>query len=336
MPLLEVENLQVEYRSANSSLPVVRGLSFTMDYHETVGLVGESGCGKSTVALAIMGLLPSTGRIVSGSVRIEGVELVNKPERELCRLRGKQMAMVFQDPFASLDPTMTIGAQLQEAIRAHLPVNRSQAYLLALNLLKATHLPSPQTRMRQYPHELSGGQRQRVMIAIAFACNPLLLLADEPTTALDVTVQAQILQRMAELQRQTGTGLLLITHDLGVVAETCDRVLVMYAGQLVETGTTTQVFSSPLHPYTKGLLASTLSLEEREGYRKPLPTLPGAPPNPAELPAGCPFFPRCESRIPGVCDRQTIPLFSLAPGQQVRCLLYEGKSHGNPSSTSHV
>ncbi len=334
MPLLEVQNLQVQFQTAEQTVYAVSDLSFTLDRNETVGLVGESGSGKSATALALMGLPPA--KITGGSVRFDGEELIGKPSKFLQKLRGQQMAMIFQDPFSSLDPTMSIGAQLLEAIRIHLPLKGKAAYDYAVELLKTVHIPTPEQKMRQFPYELSGGQRQRVLIAMAFACKPLLLIADEPTTALDVTVQAQILDRMAALQRQNGSGLLLITHDLGIVAETCNRTLVMYAGQLVEAGTTEQIFRTPLHPYTQGLLAATIPLEEPEARRQRLPTIPGQPPSLTQKPTGCPFFPRCSARIPNRCDKEIVPLYSLSSGQQVRCLLYEDQKHGTPSVVSSV
>ncbi|CCW34007.1 oligopeptide/dipeptide ABC transporter, ATP-binding protein [Chthonomonas calidirosea] len=334
MPLLEVQNLQVQFQTPEQTVYAVSDLSFTLDRNETVGLVGESGSGKSATALALMGLPPA--KITGGSIRFDGEELVGKPAEFLQKLRGQKMAMIFQDPFSSLDPTMSIGAQLIEAIRIHLPLKGKAAYAYALELLKNVHMPTPEQKMRQFPHELSGGQRQRVLIAMAFACKPLLLIADEPTTALDVTVQAQILDRTAVLQRQHSSGLLLITHDLGVVAETCHRTLVMYAGQLMEAGTTEQIFRNPLHPYTQGLLAATIPLEKPEARRQPLPTIPGQPPSLTQKFTGCPFFPRCRARIPNLCDKEKVPLYSLPSGRQVRCLLYADQRSGTSSDVSSV
>ncbi len=301
---------------------MVRGISFSVQQGETVGLVGESGSGKSVTALSLLGLLPDPpAHIAGGSVRLQGDELVGKPEKFLRSVRGARIAMVFQDPFASLNPTMTLGEQIAEPIRLHKHLGRREAKQEALRLLHAVRIPSPETRYGQYPHEVSGGQRQRVMIAIAFACHPALLIADEPTTALDVTVQAQILGLMADMQRTTDTGILLITHDFGVVAQVCDRVLVMYAGQIVETGTTEQIFRAPSHPYTQGLLASLpQSGKDRTGH---LQSMPGQAPNITELPTGCPFYARCPHRMPDICPIHEPEAFETEPGHAARCYLYD-------------
>ncbi|HLK60171.1 MAG TPA: ABC transporter ATP-binding protein [Chthonomonadaceae bacterium] len=322
-PLLEVEDLRTEFRTLVGTVPAVRGVSFRVERGETVGIVGESGSGKSVTALSLMRLVPNPpGRIVGGSVRLEGKELLALPEREMQQVRGERMAMVFQDPFSSLDPTMTLGAQVAEPIRLHTGVSRSEAKRQALRLLQAVRIPSPEIRYRQYPHQVSGGQRQRVMIAIAFACNPELLIADEPTTALDVTVQAQILALMADMQKKTNAGILLITHDLGVVAEVCDRVLVMYAGTIVESGTVDQIFTAPKHPYTQGLLASLPQISTDRSRR--LVSIPGQPPDLAHLPPGCPFFDRCPQRMPDICPTREPQPTTPEPGQRVRCYLYGG------------
>ncbi len=322
MMLLEVENLRTEFRSRGTTVQAVRGVTFHVERGETVGVVGESGSGKSVTALSIMGLVPSPpGHITAGSVRLDGQNLLSSTSRELRSIRGARMAMVFQDPFSCLNPTMTLGAQVAEPIRLHSRASRHEAKARALALLRAVRMPSPEIRYRQYPHEISGGQRQRVMIAMAFACNPELLIADEPTTALDVTVQAQILALMAEMQKKTNTGILLITHDIGVVAESCDRVLVMYAGQIVESGPVHQVLSTPRHPYTQGLLAS---LPQIGGERRRLSSIPGQPPDLSNLPNGCPFVPRCPSRMVEICPTREPGLTEPAPGQTTRCFLYGG------------
>jgi len=323
LALLEVENLQTEFRSRGSTVQAVRGVSFQVERGETVGVVGESGSGKSVTALSVMGLVPSPpGHITNGSVRLDGKDLLSASPAEMCRIRGAKMAMVFQDPFSCLNPTMTLGAQVAESIRLHKGVSRREARERALALLQAVRIPSPEIRYRQYPHEISGGQRQRVMIAMAFACNPDLLIADEPTTALDVTVQAQILALMGEMQKKTDTGILLITHDIGVVAESCDRVLVMYAGQIVESGTVEQVLCSPKHPYTQGLLES---LPHIDAERHRLASIPGQPPDLAHLPLGCPFYPRCPKRMPEICQSREPAPSEPAPGQFTRCYLYGGE-----------
>jgi oligopeptide/dipeptide ABC transporter ATP-binding protein len=322
LALLEVDDLKTEFRSRGSVVQAVRGVSFQVERGETVGVVGESGSGKSVTALSVMGLVPSPpGRISNGSVRLDGQELLRATSREMCDIRGAKMAMVFQDPFSCLNPTMTLGAQVSESIRLHKGVSRSEARERTLDLLRAVRIPSPEIRYKQYPHEISGGQRQRIMIAMAFACNPDLLIADEPTTALDVTVQAQILALMGDMQKKTDTGILLITHDIGVVAESCDRVLVMYAGQIVESGTVEQVLCSPKHPYTQGLLDS---LPQIGVERRRLASIPGQPPDLAHLPPGCPFYPRCPKRMPDICQSREPDLSEPSPGQLTRCFLYGG------------
>jgi oligopeptide/dipeptide ABC transporter ATP-binding protein len=323
MSLLEVNNLQTEFRTGAERVRAVRGVSFRVERGETVGIVGESGSGKSVTALSIMGLIPTPpGRITGGSVRLNGEELIGKPAREMQRIRGSRMAMVFQDPFSCLNPTMTLGAQVAEPIRLHKNASRAEAREQALRLFEAVRIPNPETRLRQYPHQISGGQRQRVMIAMAFACNPELLIADEPTTALDVTVQAQVLALMAEMQRSSNAGVLMITHDLGVVAEVCDRVLVMYAGMVVESGTTEQIFRAPKHPYTQGLLASLPQIEASSAQR--LFSIPGQPPDLQHLPPGCPFYDRCPKRMPDICPTREPEQTEPEPGQTTRCFLYGG------------
>jgi oligopeptide transport system ATP-binding protein len=319
--LLEVENLQTEFRAGAGAVRAVRGVSFRVERGETVGIVGESGSGKSVTALSIMGLIPSPpGRVVGGSVRFAGEELIGKPAREMQKLRGARMAMVFQDPFSCLNPTMTLGAQVAEPIRLHTNASRTEARAQALRLFEAVRIPNPETRLRQYPHQISGGQRQRVMIAMAFACNPELLIADEPTTALDVTVQAQVLTLMTDMQRKSNAGVLLITHDLGVVAEVCDRVLVMYAGMVVESGTVAQIFRAPRHPYTQGLLASLPQIGADRAQR--LVSISGQPPDLQHLPPGCPFYDRCPRRMPDICPTREPQQTEPEPGQMVRCYLY--------------
>lgn len=323
MALLEVENLATEFRSGSKAVRAVRGVSFQLDRGETVGIVGESGSGKSVTALSVMGLISPPGRIVGGSVRLDGENLLTAGSKELRSLRGSRMAMVFQDPFSCLNPTMTLGAQVMEPIRLHTRASTEEAKERAIGLLRAVRIPSPELRFRQYPHEISGGQRQRVMIAMAFACNPELLIADEPTTALDVTVQAQILALMSDMQKKTNTGILLITHDLGVVAESCDRVLVMYAGQIVESGSVEQVLRAPKHPYTQGLLAALPQIGQA---RTRLVSIPGQPPSLSDLPSGCPFYARCPKRMPEICLTKEPTLSEPAAGQQTRCYLYSDSS----------
>ncbi len=321
-PLLDVRNLTAAFSVGDTLVPAVRDVSFSMDRGEVVGLVGESGCGKSATALSLMRLLPDPpGRISSGSVLLDGVDVLRMGDSELRQTRGGRIAMVFQDPFSCLNPTMTLGEQVIEAVRAHSTLSRGEARLRALELLRSVHMPVPELRMKQYPHQVSGGQRQRVMIAMAFAGNPELIIADEPTTALDVTVQAQVLSLMLDLRTRTGAAILLITHDLGIVAETCDRIMVMYAGRIVEEGPTAAVFSSPMHPYTKGLLASLPPMEGPRSAR--LPSIPGQPPAPAEIGRGCAFAERCPNAM-DVCREREPARIEAEPGRAVRCLLHGG------------
>jgi oligopeptide transport system ATP-binding protein len=321
-PLLEVENLETEFHTSGGIVRAVRGVSFHVHRGETVGIVGESGSGKSVTSLSLMRLIPNPpGRIAGGSVKLDGQEILNLPERQMRAIRGGRMAMIFQDPFSSLNPTMTLGEQVTEAIRAHAKVSKREARNRALELFRLVRIPSPEIRLKQYPHQISGGQRQRVMIAIAFSTSPELLIADEPTTALDVTVQAQIMALMADFQKRSNAAILLITHDLGVVAEMCDRVLVMYAGQIVEQGTAEQIFRAPKHPYTVGLLESLPQLNADRRAR--LVSIPGQPPDLAHLPPGCPFEDRCPRRMDICRTREPLPT-EPEPGQTVRCYLYGG------------
>jgi peptide/nickel transport system ATP-binding protein len=288
--LLEVRDLTVRFRTEAGTVHAVNGLDLDIHAGEIVGLVGESGSGKSVSSRAVMGLLPPRTSTVSGSIRLEGDELVGLPEASYRRVRGERVAMIFQDPLTALDPLYRAGDQVSEALRFHFGMSRSAARGPVIELFGAVGLPDPVDVVERYPHELSGGMRQRVMIAMALACEPELLIADEPTTALDVTVQAQILELLRSLARDRGMALLLITHDLGVVRELCERAVVLYAGRVVEEAPVTQLLSSPRHPYTAGLRASIPSLAER---RRRLPQIPGNPPDPASLPSGCAFAPRC-------------------------------------------
>ena len=288
--LLSVENLTVDFPSGDGAVHAVRGVSYELHPGEVLGIVGESGSGKSVTSMAVMGLLPKTAR-VSGSVRFRGEELLGKSDKELTRVRGKNIAMIFQDPMTSLNPVYKIGYQLAEAVRAHNDVTRQQARKRAIELLDLVNIPQPDKRADQYPHEFSGGMRQRVVIAIAMANDPDVIIADEPTTALDVTVQAQVLESLRSAQRETGAAMVLITHDLGVVAGQADRVLVMYAGKPVEIGTVEDIYYNPRMPYTLGLLGSLPRLDNRHQSR--LTPIQGAPPSLVNLPPGCPFTPRC-------------------------------------------
>jgi peptide/nickel transport system ATP-binding protein len=315
-PILEVEDLRVRFKTQRGLVYAVNGVSFDVRPGETLGLVGESGCGKSVTALATMGILARAAQISSGSIKLEGRELIGLSERAWRRIRGKEIAMIFQDPMTSLNPVITVGAQLREAIEEHLDLDRKAATRRAVELLDQVGIPSAADRLRNYPHQFSGGMRQRVMIAMALACEPKLLIADEPTTALDVTIQAQILDLLRDLVTDRGTSLVLITHDLGVVAGMCERVKVMYAGTLVEEGTADELFAAPRHPYTLGLLQSIPRLDT--GRRQPLRPIPGAPRNMLSEPNSCPFAPRCRNRIDR-CTAELPQLERLETGQRAAC-----------------
>ncbi len=307
--VLEVADLRVEFRTDEGRVAAVRGVSFQLHRGEVLGIVGESGSGKSVTSLAMMGLLGGPAR-VSGSVRLGGTELLAASDRELSRVRGQSIAMIFQDPMTSLNPVYPIGYQIAEAIRAHHDVTRGAARTQAVELLEAVSIPNPNERVDNYPHELSGGMRQRVVIAIAMANSPDVIIADEPTTALDVTVQAQILDALHTARVRTGAAMLLITHDLGVIAGQADRVLVMYAGKVVEAGTVEEIFYAPRMPYTLGLLGSQPRLDVRSQRLHPIS---GAPPSALSLPPGCPFAPRCPLAAP-VCEAEEPPLVATGTG----------------------
>jgi peptide/nickel transport system ATP-binding protein len=296
--LLEVDRLQTFFYTRHGVVKAVDGVSFCLAPGETLAIVGESGCGKSITALSLMRLVPDPpGRIVGGAVKLAGVDLLGLDDEAMRGVRGKDIAMIFQEPMSSLNPVLTIGSQIAEAVLLHEPLSRAQAWQKAIDMLRLVRISEPEQRANEYPHQLSGGMRQRVMIAIALACNPLLLIADEPTTALDVTIQAQILAIMLELQRELGTAVILITHDLGVVAETAQRVIVMYAGRKVEEASVDDLFAHPQHPYTRGLMASIPRLalmrgaDQETGGR--LQEIPGMVPALSHLPTGCVFAPRC-------------------------------------------
>jgi len=315
-PLLEVQDLHVVFEGdRNSRTEAVSGVSFALARGKTLGIVGESGCGKSVTALAIMRLLPKAGTQVSGSVVFEGRELASLPEREMQDLRGNRLAMIFQEPMTSLNPSFTIGDQIGEALVRHRGLSARAARSAAIDMLERVRIPSARARVDDYPHKLSGGMRQRVMIAIALACAPALLIADEPTTALDVTIQAQILELLAKLRAETGTAIILITHDLGVVAETCDEVAVMYAGEIVELAPAARVFAAPQHPYTVGLLGSIPHMSAR---RERLATIAGSVPSLAGVFVGCRFSGRCPF-ADARCRSKAPPLAQIAAGHFSRC-----------------
>lgn len=322
--LLSVKDLTVEFQTEDGLMKAVEGVSFEVNKGETLGIVGESGCGKSVTALSIMQLLAKpVGKIKSGSIVFEGQDLLKLKESELRKLRGNRISMIFQEPMTSLNPVFTIGDQIMEAVRLHQGLNKKDALAKSIELLKLVGIPAPELRVFNYPHQLSGGMRQRVMIAMALSCKPDLLIADEPTTALDVTIQAQIMELMRSLQQELKMGIILITHDLGVVAETCDKVAVMYAGQIVEQATVREIFSSPRHPYTLGLLNSVPGYHGGEEIRgidgKPrLKTIPGMVPNLLELGIGCRFHDRCFKAKPK-CTEKEIPLES-ENNRKYRCI----------------
>jgi len=323
--LLEVESLSVSFRMDRGVARAVDRVSLRIDAGESVGIVGESGCGKTVTALSLLGLIPTPpGEVdASSSIRWKGEELVGISPRRLRALRGNEMAMIFQEPMSSLNPVLRIGTQIGEALTLHRGVDGRRARKMAVDLLGEVGIPEPARRVDEYPHQLSGGMRQRVMIAIALSCEPALLIADEPTTALDVTIQAQILDLLRELRQQRGMALLLITHDLAVVAESCDRVLVMYGGQIVETGPVSEVFRHPRHPYTQGLLNS-LPLLGSEGH--PLRPIPGRVPSPFEWPIGCRFIDRCNRRTERCAEPP--PLFRPSLARTHRCWLEQGGEAG--------
>ncbi|GEO36261.1 ABC transporter ATP-binding protein [Skermanella aerolata] len=311
----EIRNLQVGFRTDQGSFNVLDGVSFTVRSGRTLCLVGESGCGKSVTALSIMGLLAPTAHIGRGEILLEGTDILKLDRKGLNERRGDRMAMIFQEPMTSLNPVFTIGDQITEGILRHRQVGRADAHKRAVEMLRKVRIPAPEQRMTDYPHQLSGGMRQRVMIAMALANDPRLLIADEPTTALDVTIQAQILELIRTLQDDTGTAVLLITHDLGVVAEVGDDVAVMYAGRIVEQAAVTDLFADPQHPYTLGLLSSIPRLDADLG---PLPTIRGSVPAPSEMPAGCRFSTRCPF-ADDHCRTEEPPLAEIATGHKVAC-----------------
>jgi oligopeptide transport system ATP-binding protein len=314
--LLQISNLEVEFRTYAGVVRAVRGVDFVVAPGEVVAIVGESGCGKSVTAQSIMQLIPSPpGKITGGSIIFNGEEILRKNEKQMQKIRGNSIGMIFQDPMTYLNPVLTIATQVTENLRLHKGMTRKKALQRAVELFQLVGIPEPENRLKQYPHQFSGGMRQRVMIAMALACEPQLIIADEPTTALDVTVQAQILELIKGLKERFRTAIILITHDLGVVAGQADRILVMYAGQIVETGTLDQVLKEPLHPYTWGLLKSVPRLDAVKGQK--LTPIWGQPPDLLQHFTCCPFLPRCDYAM-GICSREMPPFFN---GSRVRCWL---------------
>jgi oligopeptide/dipeptide ABC transporter ATP-binding protein len=321
--LLEINNLKTQFPTRAGLVRAVDDVSFYLDRGELLGLVGESGCGKSMTALSVMRLIAKPGKIVGGEILFDGKDLLKLSEAEMRHMRGDDIAMIFQDPMTSLNPVYTVGEQIAEALRLHRKLSHKQAKHEAIEAMREVAIPDPARRAGDYPHQLSGGMRQRVMIAMALACNPKLLIADEPTTALDVTIQAQILELLDDLRKQRELAVLLITHDLGVVAEVADRVAVMYTGRIVEESPVDELFARPKHPYTEGLLRSVPKLtSEHIAKAERLETIEGTVPRPTDLPPGCHFAPRCSHRMPR-CTEGVIPLYQLDGSVQVRCVLYD-------------
>ena len=325
MPLIDVRDLKTYFYTEDGVVKAVDGVTFSIEPERTLGVVGESGCGKSVTALSIMGLVPMPpGKIVNGTITLyrdgQAVELtqLNPKGKEYRSIRGKEMAMIFQEPMTSLNPVFTIGYQIMEAIMLHQKVSKKEAKKKAIEMLRQVGIPEPEQRVDEYPHQLSGGMRQRAMIAMALSCNPSLLIADEPTTALDVTIQAQVLDLMRDLQTRFHTSIMMITHDLGVVAEMCEEVVVMYLGKVVEHAPVRPLFHDPKHPYTQGLLKSIPSLATKKERLEPIK---GVVPDPLDAPPGCPFHPRCPHAME-ICTREMPTLKEVAPGHQAACWLY--------------
>jgi oligopeptide/dipeptide ABC transporter ATP-binding protein len=315
-PLLSAEDLRVQFWTGRGTIYAVNGISFDIAPGETLGIVGESGCGKSVTSLALLGILPRAGRATTGTARFEGRDLLQLSDDELRTIRGKEIAMIFQDPMTSLNPVLTIGRQIREALETHFDMDKDAANARAAELLDRVGIPTAKSRLRDYPHQFSGGMRQRAMIAMALACEPKLLIADEPTTALDVTIQAQILDLLRELVVERDTALILITHDLGVVAGMCERVNVMYAGMFMETGSAEQVFARPRHPYTLGLLQSVPRLDAAR--KTALHPIEGSPRDMLQPPQACPFQPRCRYEV-DLSRQQVPPLEEIEPGHKIAC-----------------
>jgi oligopeptide/dipeptide ABC transporter ATP-binding protein len=322
--LLSIKNLKTHFYSAGKTIRALDGVSFDIEEGGSFGLVGETGCGKSVTALSILRLIPfPPGKIVGGEIHFRGRNLLDLTEEEIRSVRGKEISMIFQEPMTSLNPVFRIGDQMMEVIMLHQGLGKSQAFEKAIEMLELVHMPEARKVMKQFPHQLSGGMRQRAMIAMELSCRPFLLIADEPTTALDVTIQAQILRLIKEMEREFHSSILLITHDLGVIAEICDRVAVMYAGSIVEQAGVEEIFEDPKHPYTKGLWGAIPRIDEE---REILAVIPGTVPDLSHPPTGCKFNPRCSHRF-DPCDRIPPPLSQISPGHFVACFLY-GEENG--------
>ncbi len=322
--LLSIKNLKTHFYSAGKTIRALDGVSFDIEEGGSFGLVGETGCGKSVTALSILRLIPfPPGKIVGGEIHFRGRNLLDLTEEEIRSVRGKEISMIFQEPMTSLNPVFRIGDQMTEVIMLHQGLGKSQAFEKAIEMLELVHMPEARKVMKQFPHQLSGGMRQRAMIAMELSCHPFLLIADEPTTALDVTIQAQILRLIKEMKREFHSSILLITHDLGVIAEICDRVAVMYAGSIVEQAGVEEIFEDPKHPYAKGLWGAIPRIDEE---REILAVIPGTVPDLSHPPTGCKFNPRCSHRF-DPCDRIPPPLSQVSPGHFVACFLY-GEENG--------
>lgn len=321
--LLEVNNLKTSFYTQFGEVQAVGGVSFDLQYGQVLGIVGESGCGKSVTMMSIMKLLDDNGKVKEGKVNFEGKDMVNISEEDICKIRGNEISMIFQDPMTSLNPLMTIGNQIMEPLRLHKKMSKEEAYKKAIELLALVGIPSPKSRMKQYPHEFSGGMRQRVMIAMALSCSPKLLIADEPTTALDVTIQAQILEIMKDIKNKLNTSIILITHDLGVVADICDKINVMYGGLIVEKGATRDIFYNSRHPYTWGLMESVPNPNTL--IKRRLIPIDGQPPDLFNPPAGCPFYARCKYAMK-LCKEQRPPLYQVGEGHEAACWLNDERA----------
>jgi oligopeptide/dipeptide ABC transporter ATP-binding protein len=334
-PLLEVKGLKTYFYTEDGVVRAVDGVNFEVYPGEVLGLVGESGCGKSVTSLSIMRLISKPGKVDAGEILLDGEDLLKLPEEEMIKVRGNRISMIFQQPQTALNPVFKVGDQLAEVLNVHQDMGKEAGWNRAVALLKMVGVPDPERRAEAYPHELSGGMAQRVMIAMALACVPELLIADEPTTALDVTIQAQILDLMRDMRKEMGTSVILITHDLGVVAEMAERVAVMYAGEIVEQTDVNRLFDEPLHPYTQGLIGSIPVLGE---IKEKLDVIPGSVPNLVNLPPGCRFAPRCQARVKyglSICTVQDPPLEDIKPGHKARCWLYiSAEGHTAPLKVS--
>lgn len=325
--VLEIKNLKTYFFTRRGVVPAVDGVNMRIGKGQVIGVVGESGCGKSMTAMSIVRLLSYPGKIVEGEILLEGQDLAQASEKRMREIRGNDISVIFQEPMTSLNPVLTVGKQVREAVLLHQKVSKKEARERVIEMFRQVGIPEPEERYRAYPHQLSGGLRQRVMIAMAMICNPKLLLADEPTTALDVTIEAQILHLMKQLQEKRGTAILLITHNLGVVAEICDYVYVMYAGKVVEQADVFTLFREPLHPYTSGLIRSIPKVHEQEGGGQRLYTIKGMVPNLLHMPEGCAFCPRCEHATER-CRLEKPELYDRGDGHRARCFLYEPKEEG--------